>query len=219
MRQLSSANLSALADRAIVARDFLWIVARDRTSGESVADGLWSDAGTITADVINPDTGLSVSRTWYGSGTLIQIDDIPLVANVTVQQIAIRMSQINARVETLIRQYDVRQGRVEIYRGLFNPSTRALVAPAPCRFVGFVDQCEIKTPRAGEVGEVVLTCTSHTQEMTRSNPDTRSHESQTRRSATDDFYRDVSVVASWEMFWGRSSGRLRSKKKRKLDED
>lgn len=219
MRQLSSENIAALASRSIVARDFLWIVARDRTSGEHVADGLWSDVGTITANVINPDTGMSVSRTWYGSGTLVEIDDIPLVANVTVQQLTVRMSQINERVEALIRQYDVRQGRVEIYRGLFDPSTRSLVAPAPCRFVGFIDQCEIKTPRAGEVGEVVLTCTSHTQEMTRSNPDTRSHESQKRRSATDDFYRDVAVVGSWELFWGRSSGKLRSSKKRRRDED
>src|SRR5690606_13800257 len=120
-RSISAANQAALEARALVARDFLWIVARDRDTGADVTDGMWSDVGNESAQVISPDTGLPVTRDFYGSGTLIQIDDIPLVSNITVQSVTIRMSQINERVEQLVRDYDCNQARVEIFRGSFDP--------------------------------------------------------------------------------------------------
>lgn len=207
-RSLDSAVLTALAARTLVARDFIWFVARERDTGDPVTDGMWSDVGNITAEVINPDTGLAVERAFYGSGTLVAVSDIPLVSNVTVQQVTITLSQVDDRVADLVRTYDVKQARVEIFRGLFDPATRLLVAPAVPRFVGFVDQVEIQTPPEGEEGAVVLTCASHTQEMLRSNPDTRSHESQKLRSATDNFFQDASVVGEWELFWGKKSGKV-----------
>jgi len=207
--------MAALEARALLARDFIWFVVRDRTTGAAVTDGMWSDVGDVTAEVINPDTGLAVSRTFYGSGTLIQCDDIPLVANMTIQNVTVRMSQVAERVEALVRTYDIKQARVEIYRGLFDPSTRALVSPAVCRFVGFVDEVRIDTPSENEDGAVTLTCVSHTQEMTRSNPDTRSHESQKRRSATDTFFVDASVVGDWEHYWGKTKGKVAAPPPRK----
>lgn len=206
-REISSANQDALEERALVARDFLWIVARDRESGDPVPDGMWSDVGNVTAEVVDPDTHLPDEREFFGSGTLIQIDDIPLVSNLTVQNVTIRMSQVEDRVNALFRTYDVKQARVEVFRGLFDPSTRLMVSPAECRFVGFVDKVEIRTPAEGEEGGVVLTCVSHTQEMSRANPDTRSDESQKRRSGTDNFYQDVATVGEQELFWGRLSGK------------
>src|SRR3990167_5105385 len=205
-RTVSSAHQDALEARSLVARDFLWIVARDRDTGDPVPDGMWSDIRNVIAEVVDPDTGGTVERTFYGSGTLISIDDIPLVSSLTVQSITIRMNQVEDRVEQLVRTYDVKQARVEVFRGHLDPDTRLLVAPAECRFVGFVDKVEIKTPSENEDGGVSLTCVSHTQEMTRSNPDTRSHESQKRRNASDNFFEDAGVVGEWEIFWGRTSG-------------
>jgi hypothetical protein len=212
-RSLSAGNLAALAAGTLVARDFIWFVVRDRVTGDPVTDGMWSDVSNVTANVLDPDTGLSVSRTFYGSGTLIQVDDVPLVSSLTVQNITIRLSQVEDRVEDLVRTYDAKQGRVELYRGLFDPSTRSLVAPAYCRFVGFIDKVEINTGAEDEEGGVVLTCVSHTQELTRYNPDTRSDTSQKERSATDNFFADASVVGSWEHFWGKTSGTVSTEKK------
>lgn len=207
-RYISSANQAALQARALVARDFLWIVARDRSTGLPQAVGFWSDVGNVSASVVDPDSGNAETRSFYGSGGLIQISDIPLVANITVQTVTITMSQIDDLVEQAVRLYDCKQARVEIFRGLFNPSTRQMVAAAECRFVGFVDVIEILTPVENAEGAVTLTCTSSTQEMTRSNPDTRSHESQRVRSATDTFFADASVVGEWEHFWGKASGKI-----------
>lgn len=205
-RSISAENFEALQARRLIARDFLWIEVKDRESGAPVYDGYWSDVGPITAAVIDPNTGGSTSREWFGAGSLISISDIPLVSNLTVQNVTITLSQVVDRVNDLVRAYECKQGRVEIFRGLFDPETRLLVSPAVPRFVGFIDNIEIQTPKENDSGGVTLTCTSHTQEMTRSNPDTRSDASQQLRANGDDFYADVSVVGEWEHFWGRNNG-------------
>ncbi len=214
-RYISPENHAALQERQLVARDFLWLVVRNRTTGAQVTEGLWSDVGNVSAQVINPDTGLVDTRDWYGSGTLVAIDDIPMVSNLSVQNVNIRLSQIDDRIADLVRLYDAKQGRVEIYRGLFDPNSRQMVAPAECRFVGFIDQISIVTPSENEEGGVTLTCASHTQEMTRGNPDTRSDATQKLRNPTDNFFQDASTTGDWEVFWGSEKGKVPTQKKRK----
>lgn len=207
MRSISLANQAALNARALVARDFLWIVARDRTTGAPVPVGFWSDIENVSSvPVTDPETGLTVTRTYYGAGGLISIDDIPAVSNVQVQDIHIRMSQLDEQVAAAIRGYDVKQARVEIHRGLFDPVSRLLVDPAFVRFAGFVNLVEIKTPRENEDGYVDITCVSHTQELTRSNPSTRSHADQQLRAPGDDFFIDAAVVGDWKKTWGETRG-------------
>lgn len=208
VRSVSEQNFAALQARELVARDFLWLVVRDRETGTPVEDGLWSDVGNITADVIDPDTGFADTRNWYGSGTLVAIDDIPMVANLSVQNVNIRLSQIDDHINDLVRLYDAKQGRVEIYRGLFDPDSRLMVAPAECRFVGFIDSIQIETPSENEEGSVTLTCAGHTQEMTRSNPDTRSDASQRLRHPTDNFFQDAGTAGEWEVWWGSQKGKV-----------
>jgi len=213
MRSLSAGVLAALAQRRLVARDFLWLIARNRSTGAPVTDGYWSDVGTFTASVIDPETGSSVSRQFFGAGALISISDISLVSNISVQNVTITMSQVADRVNDIVRTYDCKQAVVQIFRGLFDPDTRVIVAPAPCRFAGFVDKIDITTPSEGEAGSVVFTCASHTQEMTRANSDTRSDVSQKLRSSTDNFFQDAAIVGEWEMRWGTKYGPLQTKKK------
>lgn len=212
MRALSAANQTALQQRVLMPRDFIWFVVRDPVGGGPVVDGYWSDIGSITADIIDPDTGFTVSRTWAGAGSLIRISDIQLVSNITVQNITVTLSQVADRVNALVRGYDCKQGRVEIYRGLFDPASRTMVAAATPRFVGTIDEAPITTPKEGESGDVILTCTSNTLELTRSNSDTRSDASQRKRLSTDDFFADAAVVGTWQQFWGREGGEVRSEK-------
>lgn len=206
-REVSSEVYAALQDRALEARDFLWLEVKDRTSGAAVTDGYWSDVGQTTVDVIDPETGGSTSRTFFGAGSLIQISDIPLVSNLTVQNVTITLSPEDDRANDLIRTYECKFGKVQIFRGIYDPATQTLVSAATPRFVGFIDNIEILTPKENEDGAAVtLTCTSHTQEMTRSNSDTRSDASQQIRAPGDSFYADVTVVGAWEHFWGKTSG-------------
>ncbi len=205
-RSLSSENFAALQARQLVARDFIWFIVRDRTSGDPVTDGYWSDVGTITCDVVDPETGGTQSREFFGASGLISISDIPLVSSLTVQNVTIELAQVSSRVNDLVRTYDCKQGTVQIFRGLFDPATRTMVGPAYPRFYGYIDQSPITTPAENIEGNVALTCTSNTQELMRSNSDTRSDPSQRLRSGTDNFYQDTAVVGTWQMFWGKASG-------------
>jgi hypothetical protein len=211
MRNISAENQTALEANLLVPRDFIWFIAKDRESGEEEARGFWSDLEPVNAEVMNPDTGLAEARDFIGAGGLISIADIPSIAAVQVQTIQVKMSHLEDAVNEVVRLYDIRQGRVEIYRGLFHAGGRVMVAPAECRFVGFVDRVDITTPKEGEDGGVVVSCVSHTREMTRANPDTRSHENQLVRHPGDNFFIDAAKAGEEEYFWGKSKGKIDTK--------
>ena len=204
MRAINPAVYAALQADRLVARDFLWIEARRRDAPNiTVGQGFWSDVMTVSAEVREPTNNSVVTRNFVGSGTLIQISAIAAVSNITVQTVTITMSQLDPAVKTAAMVYDLKQARVEIYRGLYNPDTGQLVDAAVCRFYGFVDGAPIERGPENEDGKIELTCVSHTQELTRSNPATRSDEDQKTRSASDNFYADAATVGERRIFWGK----------------
>lgn len=215
-RYISPENQTALEKRALVLRDFVWLTVRNRTTNALVNDGMWSDVGDITIPVVDALTGIQTNRTFAGTGTLVEISPIPLVANLSVQSVTIKMMHVGDRVQDLIRTYDPQQGRISIYRALFDPATRNIVSGAFSRFTGFIDQVTIVTPVEGDIGYAEFECKSHTQEITRSNPDTRSSESQKIRLSTDKFYDDSSVSGGWEIFWGSVQGVVKTQKRKKF---
>lgn len=215
MRAISSENQLALNQRRLVARDFLWIIARNRTTGLPEEVGFWSDVDNATVLVLNPDTLLPVYRNYYAAGGLIEINEIPAVSVIQVQDVEIKMSQLDELVAQAVRLYDVKQARVEIHRGLFDPDTRNLVAPAMVRFVGVVNNLRITTPSENSDGAVYLSCVSHTQELTRANPSTRSNEDQKTRNVNDIFFLDTAVVGEWELDWGAVNGKQKAQTQQK----
>jgi hypothetical protein len=204
MRQLPTGALTALQSRNVTIRDFLWIEPRNRDTGAISQHGFWSDLGWVNAQVINPRTGLTVSRDFQGAGGLVQMSQIPMTSNLTVQTVTIAMSQIS-NANDLLRQYDLKQARVEVYRGLFAPASLVQLAPAFPRFVGYVDGAEVNTPAEGGEGGIELTCVSHSQEMSRYNPATRSDAYQQHRAPGDTFSRHAASVGTWELQWGNAS--------------
>lgn len=206
MRAFTAAEQAALEASTLIARDFMEITARDRQTGEAVTDAYWSDLGKITADMIHPDTGLPVGKVFQGAGQLIGIEELPAGAELQVQRLSVTMSQVSDRVNDLVRNYDIRQARVVIWRANLDRNSMQLVAPGRIRFVGFIDRAPVETPPEGQVGDIVFECVSSMQEMTRSNPDLRSHESQLQRAPGDDFYKSVTAAASQVIYWGSHRG-------------
>lgn len=208
MRTLDPATAAALASRRLIARDFLWIsgLSYETTLVESV--GFWTGVGNAIVTVIDGQTGVEVDREYLGAGAVLGIDDIQLTSDITVRTVNVDLSQIGQAVVDAVRGYDLRQGAAEIHRGLFDPDTRALVAPPMPRFVGFVDKSVLTDPTENADGVIKLTLTSHTQELTRGNADKCSDDSQRRRNADDGFYSDVATVGEWPMFWGQEGGKV-----------
>ena len=211
MRSFSSTIQNALLNRSIVFWDFLWLIPRDRGTRNAAPYGFHSGAGNVSASVINPLSGTAVTRNFEGAGALISISDISAVSTLEPQKVNIHVAQLNDSALSVVRGYDLKQGRVEMYSGFCDPSTRLLLEPPTCRYQGFVDFVDIQTPKEGEYGYIDLTCTSHSSELRRTNPDTRSHDSQQLRSSGDGFFKDVVGVSDWNIFWGQKSDDTASK--------
>lgn len=184
------------------ARDFVWFTVRDRSNGSAHSEGFWSDVTDVQADVIDPLTGATVSRLFYGGAGLVEISPITMAANLVVQTVEMTLSQIDDRIANLIRGYDPKQGRLTIFRGKLDPATGALLAAAKPIFFGRINDVTIDTPAEGGTGGVAVSCVTATQEIMRASAATRSDADQRRRKATDNFFQDAGTAGLLEIYWG-----------------
>ncbi len=211
MRSFDAAETAALATGDCIERKFLWIVAKNRSTGADEAAGIWNGAVPVTANMTNGFTGASVSRDFVGAGSLIDVGAVPLTTDITARRLIIRLSRINAAVEAIIRTYDARGAKIEYGRGIFNVLTNILVADIRPWFIGQIDKLDWPTGPVGGDGSLVITAMSRTRELTIVSHDVRSHESQLERSGgTDHFYKDTAVVGQWILPWGKHSAQVGS---------
>lgn len=208
MRSLDPAEISAIANRVVAARDLFWITVKDRSNGTPATFGFSTFVRDLSVPVRDGHTGAEVSRDFHGVGRALVIGAIPLTADITVRTIEVKLPGTDALVQQVMREYDPRLAPVQIHRAFLNPETGAQLATAKPRFIGVVDTAPIRTPQKGGESEAKLRCVTTTRELTRTNPDVRSHESQLAREPGDDFYKDTSVVGEWELYWGRNAAPL-----------
>jgi hypothetical protein len=207
MRDLDSDIIAALGEGRLKKRDFVWITARNRDTGEAESAGFWSDLGTVSAPVIDALTQSEVTRDFTGCGSALTIGTLSLTSDLTVRTLDVGLSQIDENIALVVRGYDVKLAPIQVYLGLFDPVKHKLIRAAFPVFVGFVDEAPIVTPKEGEFGSITLKCVSRLREMTRANPDVRSGASQKVRSAGDTFYDDTQNVPDWDIFWGQQKGK------------
>lgn len=196
MRSYDTATLAALQNRsAIVARILIWAEARNRTTGDPEALGLWTGADdrSFTVD--------GAARTYFGAGAVLGLPTMSAQSGVAVRMSRLTLSPINAAVETLIRTYDARFAPVEIHRALFDPVTTLLIAPPHRVFKGFIDEVELPIdPESGET-RCDVTIASSARLLTRTLPLKRSDETQ-RRRMDDRFMRYADVSGEVDVYWG-----------------
>lgn len=205
MRSLPNAIANRIGDRNLRRRSLLWITASN--GGTPVSVGFWDDAGDVTIPVTDYATGQTVQRLYHGAGSLIGIDDIPLVADLTVREVSVTLSQIDASVVNAVRGYDCRLAPVEIHHAWQDPASRVMLGPALPMFAGVVGEITITDPQAGEAGKIVARLVSQSREMTRANPDMRSDQSQRLRTSGDKGYEHAGVCGEWDIPWGSARNR------------
>lgn len=208
MKTYGAAIEAAIIAGVVMPREFLEIWARNRSTNAIVKERFWSDNYDITAEVLNPDTGAAESLAWVGASGLVDIDPIPRVANLTVPRVGISFVAVGANIDRILRTYDIRQAKVRIWRGYQNPTSRQMVGPAEPIFIGYLDTPDDPLGAEGTESYVRFECVSHSQEMTRSSTETRSHESQQRRDPADDFLKSAATVADQTFFWGTTIGKV-----------
>lgn len=203
MRSLDPDVVAGLQTGRFARRNLIWITAKDRSTGDPHSAGFWNGEETVGIPVIDADTGSSVTRTFKATGGLISLGPVVLTADLTIRTAEARLSPLNSDANQYLRGYDLRLAPIQWYRAIFDLETWELVAEGFARFVGFVEKAPITTPAAGGDAEAVLSCVSHTAELTRANPDVRSHQSQQRRGG-DGFYRYVDTMADRTVWWGQN---------------
>lgn len=215
---LPSGFLTALTSGRVVKRSAVWIVAKNRTTGAAQAVGFWNGKIDSTFNVIDGITRSTVSRPFVAIGSLLGLDDIPMTSDLSVREMSINLSPINDAVENAIRGYDAKFAPVQIYRVLLDRETRLIVGAGYPRFVGFINGAPIIRAAVGDSSSVQITIVSQMRELTKSNPDVRSKESQTDRTggvSTDNFFQNTDDVGHWIIPWGQRRGKLKGHDKKK----
>lgn len=201
MRSASAATQAILAnapDNGISTRDFIWIT----TVQGGFTFGFWNDIDpSVSVPVLDGATGLPVTRTYQGAGSLQSVDDITLAVGLNVYNIAFQLSDIHAGVQDMVRGHDIRNAHVEIHRGLFNPVSGVLVDAPMLHFMGTVDLAEPTRPTSGSSGAIAVTCTSNTNDLTRTNQSRFSHAFLQSRGS-DDFLLYADIMGSVVLYWG-----------------
>jgi hypothetical protein len=207
VRTFTTAEAAGYAKRTLIPRSLIYVQPKDRTTGDLVDFGFWNGTGDVTLTVTDGLTQSDVDRDFTSRGAVLSVGDVTLSDNLNVNSVQVSLSQLNSDAEDALRGYDMRNAPIQIYRALFDiANPRAQVAPARCRFVGFVNTAPIGTPAEGGQASTTLNCVGCTRELTRSNTDLRSDESQQRRTSGDRFFRWVAATGQVQVFWGQNRG-------------
>jgi hypothetical protein len=197
------AALSSAAERGIVPRKLVSVTAREFADPSTTARvSFWTGDEDLNITVTSGITGLPSVRTFYGAVNL-EVGSIPRVSDLTIQTISVTLSQLADPVQDLVRGYDVRLAKVEIWDMLLDPASRLQVSTPQLVFLGEVDGSPIETPSVGQEGSVTIKCVSDAISMlTRKNYTKSSYEAQKLRSG-DEWGKYAASVKSWRIPWGQ----------------
>ena len=197
MRTLGAATVAeATGASGLIARLYLWVSARDRTTGATQTMGLWTGADTVT------ETVGGELRTYYGAGNLLSVEPITWEAGLDVRMHRITLSSISPEVEQLIRSYDARLAPVDLYRGLVNATTNALVEAPHRLLAGTIDTVRLVTPAEGGAARCDLTVASSSRDLTRTLSLRYGDETMQQISSGDRFFRYADISGEAQVRWG-----------------
>lgn len=197
MRSLPVEITTYLAQNAgVTIRQLLWVIARNRNTGDYEEIGLWSGEDHVQF-IINGQ-----NRTYYGSGQFINFGELTLESTLNVRKMSAKVSAISPEMEVVLRQYDPKMAITQLHLAMYSPISNNLIAPPLLIHKGWIDRFVVKTPALKQQGEGGLDMMGHTRIMTRTLPTKRSHETQIKRASNDTFYKDVTVTGQVSTPWG-----------------
>lgn len=207
MKAYDAPTLAALGMGGLVVRNFLYVHAKT-SAGVAAPFGFWSGEGAVSVNVIDAQTRLTVSRTYQGTGAILDWPQIVGQMGLDVRTAEVVLSPLHVEVENMVRGHVVKHAIAEMHRGLFDINTGQIVSAPYPEFLGKVNGAPIETPAAGGEASVRLRLVSTVEELTRTNTAKKSDESQKLRS-NDRFRRYSGVAGTINLWWGeaRSEGK------------
>ncbi len=207
VRPLDVATQGAVRDRSrVIVRDFILCTVRTLDTDEPVTFGFTTFGEDVTTNIIDGETGSTVSHTFYGDRAPIQeMDPIPFKIGIEIDTVQVKLNHLHPVVQLMVRGHNCRNAKVQIHRGHLDPDSMLLVAAPRCRRLGQINGTPIITPAVGGQGSVTLKVVSHTRELTRTNPAKSSDETYRLRSG-DRINQYAGTAGQWPIFWGEVRG-------------
>lgn len=192
------ADLQAAPDKGIAPVHFLYVLAKNRTTGAAVPFGLWTGDQDISQQVQLPTGGTS-TRDYYG-GNNLHVDPITYSGELVDEPINVSMSQIAPAAQELVRGLDLRLAYCEIHSTSLNGTV--LFSIPQLQFIGRIDDAPIGTGEAGSDSNITLTIRSDIMsQLTMVNPAKSSDSHQKRRQEGDDFSKYSGVIKARDLQW------------------
>lgn len=195
MLALSVDQQTALAQRAVMRRFFIWFDARNIITGDPEPVGFWDDVGDIEHS----------GRVYHGSGSVIQVSTLSAKGDMSIPGLQLTLSGIDPNSIALVRGESIAQVPVEVLLGIFDVGNHALVGSLFTYFTGFVDDCDIRTPEGGGTSTIIFTCESTSRALTIKRTATRSQACAQERDPTDTFYNDTAAQRDKPLYFGRKA--------------
>lgn len=185
-------------ENGIKVRDFVWIEEVGGGQGWGFYSGI---EPILEVEVFSPTSGATEFRQYRGAGTLQSVDEIVKTIGLDVYDVTVMLSNIDPFVQNMVRGNNIRNGKVEIHRGIIDPETDELADPPIIDFYGTVNQASPRRAPVGGSGGISISCTSITNELTRSNPAMFSDATISQRSG-DRFFRYADAIGERKLPWG-----------------
>lgn len=197
MREYTTAGEAYIADiEATRVRHFVWVQARNCSTGVIEAAGFWNGATDVQISIGG------VNRTYVGAGALLDIEPIRAGVGLNVRMHELGLSAIPDDVRQVVFGYDPRLAPIEVHRGLFNTETNTLVAEPHRVLKGTVEGLSAPRPADGGTSRITLTVASAARALTRGLTLKKSDAAQRSISAVDRGREYASISGAVGVFWG-----------------
>lgn len=193
MKTFDSATATYLDRRGdYILRHLVWIVAKNRDTGEPETMGLWTggDNRLFTVE--------AASRTYFGGVTVLEVPPIEGGVGLEVRQITLSLSGLDPAVLNLVRAYDVRRAPIEIHRVWLTLDARDPVGPPQRIWRGAENGTGIDLTG----GTISVRFVSDADRLTRGTPIYKSAAALQARAPTDTFRAYADVAAAVRVPWG-----------------
>ncbi|WP_449395593.1 hypothetical protein [Devosia riboflavina] len=199
-------TITALASGQIVVREFLTVFGKTM-GGSASTFAYWTGEDNVATNVVPVGGGTPVSRNFVGGGTLLEVPTIVDAIGVEARSFTLgldHISQVAGSPLDMVFGNNVRVAKVEMHRGLFDPSTWNLVSTPHLIFAGRVDGASVDDAASGGEGGLSLEVINSAIDLTKTNPAMESDEQQKLRG--DRFRRWGDSAATVETWWGQNKG-------------
>lgn len=199
MRNLPSAVVAQLQERrGLNTHVLLWLSARNRDTGATETIGLWtgSDHQEIVID--------GQTRTYFGAGNIISMDNLTSRAGLEVRYHRVTVSALSPEVVTALRVYDPRLAPVEIHEWYCDPISENALADPVRVFRGTVMEAPISQPAEGGTAVATITMASAAWSLTRGRTTKRSNAALQARVPGDGFRKYADLGRAVETVWGEN---------------